>query len=184
MRVPAEARDDFRTHLGERGIDRLITAAYYLLHLITFYTHANDKLQAWQVKSGTLAPHAAGGIHVEAVYAEGKTLTPDQGGSASTTAFCDAVAALLYRYRDGDSNRRSIWLCSRNDAIGNVAVMIAAAGVFASDSHWPDLFVAVIIAALNISAAVHVVRLARTELRGSVAECEPDSPLLTKVRVG
>ena len=46
------------------------------------------------------------------------------------------VAALLFRYRNGDSNRQSIWLCSRNDAIGNIAVMLAAAGVFASSSRW------------------------------------------------
>ena len=75
-----------------------------------------------------------------------------------------AVSAMLYRYRGGDSNMRSIWLCSRNDAIGNIAVMVAALGVFASSSRWPDLLVAVIIATLNISAALHVIRLAQTEL--------------------
>jgi Co/Zn/Cd efflux system component len=87
-----------------------------------------------------------------------------------------AVAFLLYRYRDGDSNKQSIWLCSRNDAIGNVAVMLAAAGVFASASRWPDLLVAGIIASLNISAALHVIRLARAELRFAHAQCELDSP--------
>lgn len=87
-----------------------------------------------------------------------------------------AVAFLLYRYRDGDSNKQSIWLCSRNDAIGNVAVMLAAAGVFASASRWPDLLVAGIIASLNISAALHVIRLARAELRSADAQCELDSP--------
>ncbi len=83
------------------------------------------------------------------------------------------VAALLFRYRNGDSNRQSIWLCSRNDAIGNVAVMLAAAGVFASSSRWPDLFVAAVIAGLNISAAVHVVQLARSELQSEEEDCEP-----------
>ena len=87
-----------------------------------------------------------------------------------------AVAFLLYRYRDGDSNKQSIWLCSRNDAIGNVAVMLAAAGVFASASRWPDLLVAGVIATLNISAALHVIRLARAELRSAQAQCELDSP--------
>lgn len=75
------------------------------------------------------------------------------------------VAALLFSHRNGDSNRRSIWLCSRNDAIGNLAVIAAAGGVFASGTPWPDLAVAAVIAALNVSAAVHVVRLARAELR-------------------
>jgi cation diffusion facilitator family transporter len=79
------------------------------------------------------------------------------------------VALLLYRYRGGDSNARSIWLCSRNDAIGNIAVLGAALSVFALGSRWPDLLVAVLIAALNLSAALQVVRQALEELRhGSV----------------
>jgi len=76
-----------------------------------------------------------------------------------------AVAVLLFRYRTGDSNMRSVWLCSRNDAIGNIAVMAAAAGVFATSSRWPDLVVAAIIASLNFSAAIHVIRLALGEMR-------------------
>lgn len=86
-----------------------------------------------------------------------------------------AVAGMLYRFRDGDSNRQSIWLCSRNDAIGNVAVMLAAAGVFASGSRWPDFVVAAIIAALNIGAAKRVVRLAMVEVRATTYECELNS---------
>jgi Co/Zn/Cd efflux system component len=76
-----------------------------------------------------------------------------------------AVAWLLFSYRQGDSNRQSIWLCSRNDAIANLAVIAAAVGVLGSRSHWPDLAVATGIAALQVSAAVQVVRLARSELR-------------------
>lgn len=75
------------------------------------------------------------------------------------------VAALLFSHRNGDSNRASIWLCSRNDAIGNLAVIAAAGGVFASGTHWPDLAVAGVIAALNLGSAIHVVRLARAELK-------------------
>jgi cation diffusion facilitator family transporter len=76
------------------------------------------------------------------------------------------VAVTLYRHREGDSNRQSIWLCSRNDAIGNIAVMLAAAGVFVSGSRWPDLVVAAIIAGLSLSSAWRVFRLALGELRG------------------
>jgi Co/Zn/Cd efflux system component len=94
-----------------------------------------------------------------------------------------AVAALLFRYRDGDSNRQSIWLCSRNDAIGNVAVMLAAVGVFASTSRWPDLAVAAIIAVLNLGAAIHVIRLALTELRAIPSNCELNPPVGTKIHV-
>ena len=90
------------------------------------------------------------------------------------------VAALLFAYRNGDSNRQSIWLCSRNDAIGNVAVMLAAAGVFASSSRWPDLGVAALIAGLNLSAALRVMRLARYELQLARDECELHSGVPTQ----
>lgn len=75
------------------------------------------------------------------------------------------VALLLYAFREGDSNMRSVWLCSRNDAIGNIAVMIAAAGVLGTGSGWPDLMVALIMAGLALSAGYSVVRQARQELR-------------------
>lgn len=74
-------------------------------------------------------------------------------------------AVLLYKYRGGDSNRESVWICSRNDAIGNIAVMIAAAGVFASSTIWPDIIVAAILGWLAISGALRIVRSARKELR-------------------
>ena len=77
------------------------------------------------------------------------------------------VAATLYRYRDKDSNMRSVWLCSRNDAIGNLAVIVAAIGVFSSASRWPDLLVAIIIATLAISSAWHIIRLALAEIQTS-----------------
>lgn len=74
------------------------------------------------------------------------------------------VAAMLYAFREGDANMRSVWLCSRNDAIGNLAVALAALGVFGTASAWPDLMVATLMALLALSAAVAVVRQARQEL--------------------
>ena len=74
------------------------------------------------------------------------------------------VAALLFRFRGGDANMRSVWLCSRNDAISNVAVIAAAAGVATTATGWPDIAVALIIAGLALSAAWQVIRLARGEL--------------------
>lgn len=73
------------------------------------------------------------------------------------------VAAMLFHYRTGDSNRRSIWLCSRNDVIGNLAVLAAAAGVLTTSSRWPDLAVAAIIATLSLTSALEVFRQANTE---------------------
>jgi cation diffusion facilitator family transporter len=78
-----------------------------------------------------------------------------------------AGAALLYRFRDGDANRRSVWLCTRNDAIGNLAVLAAAAGVVASETPWPDLAVGAIMAGLALSSSWHVLRRANGELRGA-----------------
>lgn len=74
------------------------------------------------------------------------------------------VALLLYAYRNGDSNMRSVWLCTRNDAIGNIAVIIAAMGVLATGSAWPDLIVAGIMAVLALSASWQVIHHARSEL--------------------
>lgn len=75
-----------------------------------------------------------------------------------------SVALMLYVYREGDANMQSVWLCSRNDAIGNVAVMLAALGVFGSGSAWPDLLVATIMATLGIMASIKVSKLALAEI--------------------
>lgn len=77
------------------------------------------------------------------------------------------VTLLLYRYRDGDSNMRSVWICSRNDAIGNLAVMAAAAGVFGTRTGWPDIAVAAVMAGLALWGAWQVMRLALRELNGT-----------------
>lgn len=76
-----------------------------------------------------------------------------------------ACAALLYRHREGDSNRRSVWLCSRNDAIGNVLVVLAGVGVFATDTAWPDIGVGLVMAALELSSAYLIFRQAYGEMR-------------------
>ncbi|USG61257.1 cation diffusion facilitator family transporter [Sneathiella marina] len=76
-----------------------------------------------------------------------------------------ASVFLLVRYKDGDANVRSVWLCSRNDAIGNVAVMIAALGVWGTATGWPDLIVATIMASLFLSSAFLIIRQALAERR-------------------
>jgi Co/Zn/Cd efflux system component len=76
-----------------------------------------------------------------------------------------AVAAMLYAWREGDANMRSVWLCSRNDALGNLAVMAAALGVFGTGTGWPDLAVAAFMAVLALTAARSVIGQARAELR-------------------
>ena len=76
-----------------------------------------------------------------------------------------ASVLLLLKYRNGDANVRSVWLCSRNDAIGNLAVVAAASGVWATKTAWPDLIVAGIMASLFLWSSVQIVRQALGELR-------------------
>ncbi len=76
-----------------------------------------------------------------------------------------ASVLILVRYKDGDANVRSVWLCSRNDAIGNIAVMIAALGVWGTTTGWPDLIVASIMAGLFLSSSVQIIRQALEERR-------------------
>jgi Co/Zn/Cd efflux system component len=75
-----------------------------------------------------------------------------------------ASVVLLLKYRDGDANVRSVWLCSRNDAIGNVAVLIAAVFVWQTQTGWPDLIVAGIMASLFLYSAFQIIGQARAEI--------------------
>lgn len=75
------------------------------------------------------------------------------------------VAALLYRYRTADSQALSVWLCTRNDCIANIAVMVAGAGVWLSATHWPDIAVAAVIAGLGLTSALRIIRQTRMELQ-------------------
>lgn len=102
---------------------------------------------AWHAVSGSV-PHAVtmGGVGVAALASNA------------------AVFALLWAYRSGDSNMRSVWICSRNDVFGNLAVLLAALGVFGTGTGWPDMLVAAIMAALALQGAWAVMRHASSEL--------------------
>ena len=76
-------------------------------------------------------------------------------------AFC---VLLLFKFKDGDSNMQSIWLCSRNDAIGNLAVILAAGAVYLLGNQWPDLVVAIFMAILAVHSGLQIIRSARNEL--------------------
>jgi Co/Zn/Cd efflux system component len=88
-------------------------------------------------------------------------------GAVGVTALAANVASfgLLWRYREGDANMRSAWICTRNDVLGNLAVLLAALGVFGTGTGWPDVIVAAIMAALALQGALLVVRQAVAELR-------------------
>jgi Co/Zn/Cd efflux system component len=102
----------------------------------------------WHVYFGTLpSPHVMSIIGALALLING------------------CVAFMLYRFRTGDANMRSVWICSRNDAIGNVAVLLAAAGVFGTGTAWPDLAVAAIMSGLSLWGGAQIVTHALAELR-------------------
>jgi Co/Zn/Cd efflux system component len=86
-----------------------------------------------------------------------------------------ASVLLLMKYKDGDANVRSVWLCSRNDAIGNVAVMAAALAVWTTASKWPDLLVAAIMAGLFLYSSIQILRQAAREIRS-----EPPAPVAAR----
>jgi len=113
-------------------------------------------ITAWHVVNGTL-PHAA---------------TMGAVGFAALLANA-AVLGLLWAYRAGDANMRSVWLCSRNDVIGNGAVLLAALGVFGTGTGWPDVIVAAVMAVLALQGAWVSIRLALGELREDRAVAVP-----------
>jgi Co/Zn/Cd efflux system component len=108
---------------------------------------------------GTVAWHAAMGTVPEPI-------TMGIVGVAALIANA-ACAVLLYAYRDGDANMQSVWICSRNDVLGNLAVLLAALGVFGTGTGWPDLVVAAIMASLALQGATIVVRQAGLDFKSS-----------------
>ena len=128
---------------------------------------------AWRAKSALVkgATIMAFGLYVlvSAIWAAfgDASPQPEVMGAVGLVALLTnaGVAIMLFRFRNGDSNMRSVWICSRNDAIGNVAVMVAALGVLGIGSAWPDLIVAGVMAALALNGGVQILRQARGELR-------------------
>ncbi len=99
-----------------------------------------------------------------AVSGTAEPSAPIMGGVGMLALLANLTSVLLLmRYREGDANVRSVWLCSRNDAIGNAAVVVTASGVWAWQSAWPDLIVAAGMALLFLSSAVQIIRQASAE---------------------
>lgn len=152
------------------AIDFVGDAANYGLSLAVLSMAATIRSRAAIVKAACMA---AFGVFVLARAAwalqAGTPPEPVTMGAVAAVALLAnvGVAVLLFRYRRGDANMRSVWICSRNDAIGNLAVGLAALGVLGTSAAWPDLLVATLMAVLAISGAAAVLRQARFELRSS-----------------
>ena len=150
------------------AVDFLGDAANYAISLAVLGLALGWRARASLVKAACMA--AFGTFVVgRAIWAfvQGGVPEPLTMGAIALLALCVnvGVALMLYRYRTGDSNMRSVWICSRNDAIGNIAVGLAALGVLGTGRSWPDLVVATGMALLALSGAWTVSRLAIQELR-------------------
>jgi len=150
------------------ALDFLGDAATYGLSLAVIGASIQVRSTAAMVKGVSLLLMGAWvfGSTIYMVFVQGVPEAQLMGGIGFLALLANlASVALLVRYKDGDANVRSVWLCSRNDAIGNVAVMIAALGVWGTASGWPDLIVAGIMAGLFTTSAVQILRQAMAERR-------------------
>ena len=150
------------------ALDFFADSANYLVSLLVVAASVATRAKASLLKAGTmllLGSYVMIAAILRVVYgSEPNAETMGIIGALALIANV-VVAVVLYRFRDGDSNMQSVWLCTRNDAIGNVMVLLAAVAVVVSGTRWPDLAVAIVIAFLAISSAIKVIGLAKAELK-------------------
>lgn len=149
------------------AVDFAGDAANYALSLAVLSMGLLWRARAAWIKGATMGAYGAFVLGKAAwAAAAGSAPEPITMGAIAVLALAvnAGVAVMLFSFREGDANLRSVWLCSRNDAIGNVAVGIAALGVFGTGTAWPDLVVASVMAALALTASVSVLRQARGEI--------------------
>ncbi|MDK2124608.1 cation transporter [Parachitinimonas caeni] len=160
------------------SLDFLGDAANYGISLVVLGSSLAARARASMIKAWTMGLFGVGVLASAIWHAlTGGTPQAETMGFVGTAALLAnlTVAGLLYAYRDGDSNMRSVWLCTRNDALGNIAVLLAALGVFGTGSAWPDLLVALIMATLALQAAWVVIRQARQELAATPTTSHPST---------
>lgn len=149
------------------AVDFAGDAANYALSLAVLSMGLLWRARAAWIKGATMGAYGAFVLGKAAwAAAAGSAPEPITMGAIAVLALAvnAGVAVMLFSFREGDANLRSVWLCSRNDAIGNVAVGIAALGVFGTGTAWPDLVVASVMATLALTASVSVLRQARDEI--------------------
>jgi Co/Zn/Cd efflux system component len=150
------------------ALDFLADAANYAISLFVVAATLRQRATAAMVKGVSMGLFGLW-VLAHAVYAALSGTVPQaqvMGVVGVLALLANAgVLALLVSFRRGDSNMRSVWICSRNDVLGNLAVLLAASGVFATRTGWPDVVVALGMAALAIWGAAQVVAHAARELR-------------------
>jgi Co/Zn/Cd efflux system component len=150
------------------ALDFLGDAANYAISLFVVGMALRYRATAALVKGATMALLGVWILGVTAWHVFDGTLPNaiTMGGVGLTALVANAASFwLLWRYRTGDANMRSAWICTRNDVLGNFSVLLAAAGVFGTGTGWPDVIVATIMAALALQGAATVIRQARSELQ-------------------
>ncbi|MBD3641452.1 MAG: cation transporter [Marinobacter sp.] len=149
------------------AIDFFGDSANYILSLSVLSMGMLWRGRAAMIKGLTMAAFGLV-VWARAIWVAQSGITPEPltMGAVGLLALAAnvSVAVMLFRFRDGDSDMRSVWLCSRNDAISNIAVMGAALGVFGTGTAWPDLIVAAIMGSLAVTAGISVVRHARQDI--------------------
>ena len=150
------------------ALDFLGDAANYGISVFVLSAALVVRARASIIKGATMAAFGCWVVgHALYQATTGQVPEPMVMGVIGVLALASNVlcAALLYTFRSGgDSNMRSVWICSRNDAIGNIAVVGAATGVFTTQRGWPDIAVALIMGVLSLSGAWQILRHARQEL--------------------
>lgn len=158
------------------ALDFLADTATYALSLYVIGMSIRARTTAALIKGFSLAGMGIWvlGSTIYQTFILGVPQAEIMGSIGFLALLANAISVLLLlRYRDGDANVRSVWLCSRNDAIGNVAVMIAAAIVWYTNSAWPDLIVAGLMAGLFLKSALQIVRQAVQEYRAAAISPSP-----------
>jgi Co/Zn/Cd efflux system component len=158
------------------SLDFLGDAANYLIALYVLGKAVTWRAGAALLKAGAMALFGVWvlGYSVWMAMTGGIPEAPVMGVVGAMALLANVGSAvLLYRHRAGDSNRESVWLCSRNDAIASVAVIVAAGLVYLTQSHWPDLAVGFLMAVLSLHSAWKVIRSATGELRHARLQAEP-----------
>jgi Co/Zn/Cd efflux system component len=152
------------------ALDFLGDAGNYAISLFVVGMALRYRAMAALAKGATMAAFGLWVISITAWHAWHGTLphafTMGAVGLGALVANAGSFA-LLWAYRGGDANMRSAWICTRNDALGNLAVLLAALGVFGMGTGWPDVLVATVMAVLALQGAITVIRGAAGELRVS-----------------
>jgi Co/Zn/Cd efflux system component len=152
------------------ALDFLGDAGNYAISLFVVGMALRYRAMAALAKGGTMAIFGLWVLAITGWHALHDTLPHAfTMGAVGLTALAANAASfgLLWSHRKGDANMRSAWICTRNDVLGNLAVLLAAWGVFGTSTGWPDVLVAAIMASLALQGAVMVIQQSRIELQGA-----------------